>query len=177
MTRSHKLQKELDEGPCLMAIEEGSSFVPPDVRVDERWPKWGSAAAQLGIRSAMSLLLETRDRHYGALHLYADRADAFDANDMATAMVFARHASIALANAHQEQGLLVALDARKIIGQAQGMLMERLNIDADRAFEVLRRYSQHNNTKLHMVAAWLIEHRGAPVSGFPGGSQTRGLMR
>lgn len=172
VTKSHVVQNELNEGPCLMAIEMGGSFVSRDVRTDERWPRWGAAVADSGIRSAMSVLLETRERRYGALNLYADRTDAFDANDLATAMIFARHASIALANAHQEQGLLVAIDARKVIGQAQGILMERFDIDADRAFDVLRRYSQHHNTKLHVVAAWLIENRAKPVADFPGGSRT-----
>ncbi len=166
--RSHELQRELDEGPCLDALESGGSYLSPDVVSDERWPRWGPAAANLGIRSAMSVLLETRERQYGSLNLYADQEGAFDSSDLATAMIFARHASIALANAHQEQGLLTAIDARKVIGQAQGILMERFDIDADRAFEVLRRYSQNHNEKLHRVAAWVVENRKRPVDEFPG---------
>jgi len=171
VARSHDLQNELDEGPCLLALEQGGNYVSTDVEFDPRWPRWGAAAARLGIHSAMSVLLETRERRYGTLNLYADRPDAFDANDLATAMIFARHASIALANAHQEQGLLVAIDARKVIGQAQGILMERFDIDADRAFDVLRRYSQNHNQKLHAVATWLVENRQKPVSEFPGDVQ------
>ena len=37
--------------------------------------------------------------------------------------------------------------------------MERFSIDADRAFAVLRRYSQDNNIKLHTVAERLIATR------------------
>lgn len=167
VTRSHELQRELGEGPCLDALESGGSFLSPDVQTDERWKRWGHAVAELGIHSAMSVLLETRDRRYGSLNLYADRANAFDANDLATATIFARHASVALANAHQEQGLLTAIDARKVIGQAQGILMERFDIPADRAFDVLRRYSQNHNEKLHAVAAWVVENRKRPVHEFP----------
>ena len=166
--RSHELQRELDEGPCLDALEAGGSFVSNDVGLDPRWPLWGQAASELGIRSAMSVLLETRERRYGSLNLYADRPDAFDGNDLATALIFARHASVALANAHHEQGLLHAIDARKVIGQAQGILMERFDIEADRAFDVLRRYSQNHNQKLHAVASWVVENRKRPVSEFPG---------
>lgn len=166
--RSHDLQYELDEGPCLDALDSGGSFLSADVATDERWAKWGPAVAELGIHSAMSVLLETRERRYGSLNLYADSPGAFDHNDLATAQIFARHASIALANAHQEQGLLVAIDARKVIGQAQGILMERFDIDPDRAFEVLRRYSQNHNQKLHTVATWVVENRHRSVHEFPG---------
>ncbi|WP_313405467.1 GAF and ANTAR domain-containing protein [Aeromicrobium sp.] len=166
--RSHDLQYELDEGPCLDALETGASFLVPDVETDARWVKWGPAVAELGIHSAMSVLLETRERRYGSLNLYSDAPGAFDGNDLATAQIFARHASIALANAHQEQGLLVAIDARKVIGQAQGILMERFDIDPDRSFEVLRRYSQNHNQKLHTVATWVVENRHRSVHEFPG---------
>jgi hypothetical protein len=43
--------------------------------------------------------------------------------------------------------MLQAIDARKLVGQAMGILMERFDLDGDRAFEVLKRYSQDNNLK------------------------------
>ena len=54
------------------------------------------------------------------------------------------------------------MDARNLVGQAQGILMERFDLDAARAFEVLRRYSQHHNRKLHLVAEDLVESRALP---------------
>ena len=41
--------------------------------------------------------------------------------------------------------------------------MERHGLDGDRAFEVLRRYSQDHNIKLRDVAAHLIETRRLPT--------------
>jgi GAF domain-containing protein len=176
VAQSHVLQREFDEGPCLDALDSGGSFVCNDVESDVRWRQWGPAVAKLGIRSAMSVLLETRERRYGSLNLYADRPGAFDANDMATATIFARHASVALANAHQEQGLLTAIDARKVIGQAQGILMERFDIESDRAFEVLRRYSQNHNQKLHAVATWVVDNRRRSVNEFPDDIAAQGIV-
>jgi GAF domain-containing protein len=163
---SHNLQIVHDEGPCLDAIEGESIYRSSDVGVDARWTRWGPAVADLGMHSVLSLRLETRTRRYGSLNLYADRTNAFDEDDLAVATIFVRHASVALANAHNEEGLQVAIDARKLIGQAQGILMERFDIDADRAFEFLRRQSQDHNVKLRFVAEWVVKHRGSPTAEF-----------
>ena len=39
-----------------------------------------------------------------------------------------------------------------MIGQAKGVVMERFGLDDHQAFNLLVRYSQHTNTKLHDVA-------------------------
>jgi GAF domain-containing protein len=159
---SHNLQIVHDEGPCLDAIEGEPSYLSGDVASDPRWPTWGAAVAGLGLRSALSLRLETRTRRYGSLNLYSERVDAFDADDVAVGTIFVQHAAVAIASAHNEAGLQVAIDARKLIGQAQGILMERFDIDADRAFEFLRRQSQAHNVKLRYVAEWVVDHRSSP---------------
>jgi GAF domain-containing protein len=163
---SHNLQIVHDEGPCLDAIEGEAIYRSTDVANDDRWLKWGPAVAEIGIRSVLSVRLETRTRRYGSLNLYANRLDAFDEDDVAVATIFVRHAAVALANAHNEEGLQVAIDARKLIGQAQGILMERFDLDADRAFEFLRRQSQAHNVKLRHVAEWVVEHRRSPDASF-----------
>jgi AmiR/NasT family two-component response regulator len=55
-----------------------------------------------------------------------------------------------------------AVDARKLVGQAMGILMERFDMNGDQAFAVLRRYSQDTNTKLRDVAQTLIDTRSLP---------------
>jgi GAF domain-containing protein len=163
---SHNLQIVHDEGPCLDAIEGEAHYMSADIAHDPRWPKWGPAVAALGLHSVLSLRLETKARRYGSLNLYAERVDAFDDDDLAVAAIFVRHASVALASAHNEEGLYVAIDARKLIGQAQGILMERFDIDADRAFDFLRRQSQSHNVKLRYVAQWVVDHRDSPDAVF-----------
>ena len=163
---SHNLQIIHDEGPCLDAIEGVDHYLSGDISVDPRWEKWGPSVAALGLRSVLSVRLATKARRYGSLNLYAERVGAFDEDDLAVAQIFVRHASIAIANAHNEEGLQVAIDARKLIGQAQGILMERFDLDADRAFEFLRRQSQSHNVKLRYVAEWIVDNRGNPQATF-----------
>ena len=58
---------------------------------------------------------------------------------------------------HEVAGLRRALDTRNIIGQAQGILIERHGTDSDGAFEMLVRISQQSHLKLHDVARRLVE--------------------
>ena len=69
---------------------------------------------------------------------------------------------VALASARKLDNLWQAVDARKRIGQAQGILMERFGLTDDQAFAVLLRYSQDNNIKLRAVADLLVETRSLP---------------
>jgi AmiR/NasT family two-component response regulator len=55
----------------------------------------------------------------------------------------------------QVEHLERALASRDTIGQAKGILMERLRITADEAFEKLRLASQHTNRKLSSLAEQL----------------------
>jgi GAF domain-containing protein len=162
--RAHTLQTELDEGPCLDALTgDESYYLIGDTAIDERWPRWSATvASDLGVRSVLSIRLETRARRYGSLNLYGSRPDMFGPDDLAVASIFARHASIALATSQETDGLQKAMDARKVIGIAMGILMERYSIDSDRAFTVLQRYSQTNNIKLRDVAQQVAERRALP---------------
>ena len=83
--------------------------------------------------------------------------------------IFANQASVVLNNATAfstsemvNDQLREALATRDLIGQAKGMIMVTNGCDADEAFEVLRRASQHSNRKLRDVAADMIEKLSGP---------------
>jgi AmiR/NasT family two-component response regulator len=61
--------------------------------------------------------------------------------------------------------LQAALATREMIGQAQGILMERERISPDQAFDILRRASQHLNLKLRVVAQSLVDTGERPETG------------
>ena len=162
VAKAHEMQIELSEGPCLQVITDNvDSFVIGDTASDIRFPTWGPAAARLGFRSAISVVLNTSQKRFGSLNVYSSEPQAFDRDDLAVVEVFSHRAARAMAVAEDSAGLVTALDTRKLIGQAQGILMERLDIDADRAFEYLVRQSQARNEKLRAIAEWIVTNRGA----------------
>ena len=59
----------------------------------------------------------------------------------------------------ENENLRRKLQTLPVIEQAKGILMGRYGIPADDAFEMLRRWSQDTNTKLHLVAQTIISHR------------------
>lgn len=154
--KADDLQTTLGEGPGRAAVESRSSVLVDDTATDPRWPAWGPQAAELGLRSVLSVRLHTGTATLGTLNLYGHQPGMFDDDDTDVAEIFGRHASIALASAREEDGLRQAIGARHLIGLAQGILMERYGLDADRAFAVLRRYSRNSNVKLRVVAERII---------------------
>jgi GAF domain-containing protein len=154
--QADQLQYTLGEGPCLRAAEQGGLYIVADTQTDPRWPKWGPAVARLDLHSVLSINLFTDHRVLGALNLYYQPRDEFSDDDIEVARVVAAHASVALARVRAEQDLWRAIDSRHLIGQAQGMLMERFALTPERAFGVLRRYSQQHNVKLADVAVTLV---------------------
>ena len=163
VARLDQVQVEHQQGPDLDVVRRPADAVMvADVHADDRWPRWAGAVAEAGIRSMMGIRLYTSSTTIGSLNFYARTPGHFDDEDIDVANIFARHAAVALSSARETANLWRALDARRLIGQAQGILMERFAIDAEQAFAVLRRYSQDRNLKLHHVAERLIATRRLP---------------
>jgi GAF domain-containing protein len=162
VVEADRIQYELREGPCVDAAADAKIVVSSYVATDDRWPNWGPKASALGFNSVLSAELHARGRRIGALNLYGTSEANFTPEDIALAALFARQGALALGYARSEEGLREALETRTVIGQAQGLLMERFEIDADRAFATLRRYSQHHNIKLKELCHQLVETRTLP---------------
>ncbi|MGH8987363.1 MAG: GAF and ANTAR domain-containing protein [Acidimicrobiales bacterium] len=171
VTELDALQQDANEGPCLDAIASGTVFYSGNLGNDPRWPQFGPEARAKGVRSLLALPLTT-DGTVGALNLYARYAEAFGVVDRARGLLLAALAALALSTAQthvdDERRALnfrLALTTRELIGQAQGILMERERITADEAFDILRRASQHLNVKLREVAQTLVETGESPNTG------------
>ncbi|MEA3183573.1 MAG: hypothetical protein QOJ74_50 [Ilumatobacteraceae bacterium] len=167
-----QLQIESGEGPCLDASTQRSTFYADDLIDDPRWPTFGPAAVAAGVRSVLACSLSTE--RPSALNMYARLPAAFGATDRAQGQLFATLARLAIDSAEERASdkskawnMTEALRTRELIGQAQGILMERERITADQAFDVLRRASQHMNVKLREVAETLVETGESPDTGAP----------
>jgi len=165
------LQHRYGQGPCLDAIASGATLYADDLSDDTRWPRFGPEAIALGIRSVLALNLSSDDDH-GVLNLYARYPQAFGVLDRGRGLLLGGLAgqALAAAQAHDDEtrrldNLEGALLTRLVIGQAQGILIERERLTPDQAFDVLRRASQHLNIKLRDVAQSLVDTGERPETG------------
>ena len=162
-----QMQIDANDGPCLAAAIQGASFYAHDLIDDPRWPTFAAAATAAGIRTVLAYPLSVH--RPSALNLYARLPAAFGVTDRAQGLLFATLARLALdsareraADANKAHNLAEALRTRELIGQAQGILIERERITATQAFEVLRRASRNMNIKLREVAETLVETGETP---------------
>jgi GAF domain-containing protein len=158
------VQYRSDHGPCLEAysVRKVVRGTIPQTAAD-RWPEFTAAAAEAGVRSVLAVPLVVNGRPVGALNLYSRTADGLSQDDEETAVLFSEQAAVACANAEVywrtyslTEHLREALESRDVIGQAKGILMARRNCTPDAAFELLRRASQHRNTKLREIAEQVV---------------------
>lgn len=164
-------QHRWGEGPCLDAIADEGSIYADDLADDTRWPRFGPEATSSGIRSALAVGLSNNGTR-GALNCYARYPRAFGVIDRGKGLLLAGlgDQAIAAAEVHENEerrthDLEAALVTREVIGQAQGILIERERITANQAFDILRRASQHLNVKLRDVAQDLVETGERPDTG------------
>jgi GAF domain-containing protein len=157
-------QHELREGPCVDVVRLQHTVLSQDLGLDRRWLIWAPRVVdQLGVHSMLSLLLFTAKDTYAALNLYARRPYAWDDDQLAVALTLAEHLAVDAAEGREVENRGRAMVTRAMIGQAEGILMERFGLTADRAFEYLRRVSQTNHVKLADVAAEIVETRALPA--------------
>jgi GAF domain-containing protein len=155
--RFDALQHQFGEGPCFDAIWEHQTVRIRDVGTEHRWPRLMPAVhAQTPIRSTLSIQLYVGGTELGALNLYSDTVDGIDGESEDAAVNLATHAAIALSSARRGEQFKSALATRDVIGQAKGILMERCDVDALGAFEMLRTLSMQMNVPIADLARRLV---------------------
>jgi diguanylate cyclase (GGDEF)-like protein len=97
--RFEKLQTELDEGPCLAAYHAGTAVSVPDLREEERFPRFATRALDAGLTAVFSFPLHHDASQLGALDLYRDTPGPLSPASMNTARTLADVAAAYILNA------------------------------------------------------------------------------
>jgi GAF domain-containing protein len=156
-----QVQYSLREGPCYDSITGGGIIVVPEARHDQRWPRYMPEAVRRGLRAQLAVGLYSDQHSLGGLNLYSTDSDQIDDDAIGIAQLFASQAAIALGRSRKEFQLSEALESRKIIGQAMGLVMQKYELDEDHAFQFLVRASSTGNVKLRDLAGELVRAANA----------------
>jgi transcriptional regulator with GAF, ATPase, and Fis domain len=150
------VQMRLYQGPCLEAAVADSVVRCPDLRHDQRWPAFAAAALEAGVHSVVSFQLYNHRDGAGAMNVLSKQPGAIDLQAETVLAMLATHAAITLIAAEKETQFESALASRDLIGQAKGILMERVQIDAGHAFRILTKLSQDSNLPLRHIAEQVV---------------------
>jgi transcriptional regulator with GAF, ATPase, and Fis domain len=163
-------QVQNDQGPCLDCCRTGQPVIAADLAGPDqaRWPQFAAAAARAGFGSVHALPMRLRDQVAGALNLFSTSPVLLSPADLRVGQALADVATIGLLQERNvrrsetlAEQLQAALNSRVIIEQAKGKLAERLGVDLDRAFAMLRDYARNSNQRLTQVAREFVNGASA----------------
>ena len=159
-------ERDLGEGPCIDAFTTGQVVWTSDLRADPRWPRLGPAARTNQIRGVLSAPVLLGDQPIGTCNALTNATRGWTEADVGAVRAFAvvlGRLIGSITDARHKTELTVqlqaALNSRVLIEQAKGVLMERQGVDAQHAFELLRRRARSSERKLADVARELIARR------------------
>ena len=158
------LQLDLGQGPCLDCFRSGRAVTATDLGTDGRWPWFAEAAGEAGFGAVQALPMRLREQVIGALNLFRAAPGDFDPVNAAVGQALADVATIGLLHERNmrrrdtlNEQLQAALNSRVVIEQAKGKLAERLGLDMDQAFNVLRDSARSRNLRLSELARGFID--------------------
>nr|WP_231703887.1 GAF and ANTAR domain-containing protein [Arthrobacter sp. zg-Y179] len=158
-----ELQYRLGDGPCLEAWASAAPVRSDDLAAEIRWQGWSVPAAELGLRSVLSVpLLHKRDI-LGAMKIYSMETAAFNEHSEHLLTLFAGPAATLLANVQSTEvphrasrELKDAMASRDSIALARGILMERNRLNTEEAMRELIISSRSNGHSLRSVSEQVI---------------------
>ena len=153
-------QIQNDQGPCLDCFRTGQPIAAEDLTAaGQRWPRFAPAAQQAGFAAVQALPMRLRDQVIGALNLFRASPGVIPPADVRVGQALADVATISLLQERSmrrrdtlNEQLQTALNSRVVIEQAKGKLAERLGVEIDQAFTLLRDFARSRNLRLSDLA-------------------------
>ena len=154
-----QVQCGLRQGPCSAVLQGSDAMCVSRLKEERRWPGYVPVAQEWGVRSQMAVRLYLGKGTLGSLNFYSTISDEVGGDAQAIARQIAIHADIALGRAQEVDAFNEGMQSRKVIGEATGILMQRYDMNEERAFAFLVRASSHTNIGLRAVAQALIDEQ------------------
>jgi hypothetical protein len=157
-------QLQSDQGPCLDCFRGQPVQAADLAAAAARWPRFAPAARQAGFAAVQALPMRLREQVIGALNLFRADPGALAPAGIRVGQALADVATISLLHERGmrnsdilNEQLQTALNSRVIIEQAKGKLAERLGVDMDQAFTLLRDRARASNRRLSDLARAFID--------------------
>jgi hypothetical protein len=172
------LQFSLGDGPCHEAARTGSPVLVPDLPAvaSQRWPAFGAAAVDDGVRAVFTFPLQVGATALGVLDLYRGWQGVLTADELLCATSYADAATAVLLHLQDSGGttpigggdgvdglsrpvLADVLDRRAVVLQAAGMVSVQLGTSPEVALAQLRAHAFSADRSILDVAADVVQRR------------------
>ncbi|MEE6138409.1 GAF and ANTAR domain-containing protein [Mycobacterium sp. 050128] len=161
-------QLQADEGPCVDCYTTGRPVSVAEVGAEtDRWPAFATAARDAGFASVHAVPMRAAGAVLGALGLFGSRPGTLTESDLLVAQTLTHIACVAIIQQHPLTPSSVlpqlqsALASRVTIEQAKGFLRERLDVEVEEAFAIMRTYARRRKEHLTDVAHRLMTEPGS----------------
>ena len=158
------LELQFEEGPCFECSRLGLPVLNEQLAsADGRWPRFAAMARESGFQMVHAVPLRLRDEVIGAMNVFDTSLHEMTLTESNLLRAFADAATIGILQERtvkQQSDLSIqlqgALNSRIAVEQAKGIVAERLKVDMDTAFGMIRNYARNHSTLLSAVADDLV---------------------
>jgi GAF domain-containing protein len=165
-------QERLAQGPCAVAFSQRLPAAIRNLQLEPDWQEFTQVLVSQGISAALSVPVELDGGVIGTLDIYARNPRDWDPSEVAALQAYAglmgsllMAAVTAQVKGRLADQLQAALEHRWLIEQAKGVIMGREEVDAQAAFERLRRAARSSTRRLADVAREVTGGQPLPASG------------
>jgi len=116
-------------------------------------------ARQEGIVSLLSVPMMVKDRAIGVINSYTKSEHRFKQEEISILQTVANQSAVAIENTHLSEEILTAkeaLESRKIIERAKGILMKELGVTEDEAYKKIHKKSMDLRKTMKEIAEAII---------------------
>jgi signal transduction protein with GAF and PtsI domain len=116
-------------------------------------------AQREGIASLLSVPMMIKERVVGVINSYTNKEHAFNKEEIDILQAVANQAAVAIENTHLSQEIFAARDAletRKLVEKAKGILMKELNISEDEAYKKIHKKSMDIRKTMKEISEAII---------------------
>lgn len=153
-----KMPLKIDDSLIGGVVREGRPVMIPNVLEDSRY-RYPELARQAGLASLLSMPLMVRDKVIGTINVYTREVRAFTEEEIGFVKVVAGQAAIAIENARLTTETLEmkrALETRKLVERAKGILQQRHGLTEEEAYIRLRNESRRLRKPMRELSEALI---------------------
>jgi signal transduction protein with GAF and PtsI domain len=138
----------LEKQPVTVSdVRQESGYMYPEV------------ARKEGIVSLLSVPMMVKDRAIGVINCYTKKEHQFKPEEISILQTVANQAAVAIENTHLSEEILAAreaLESRKIVERAKGILMKDLDVSEDEAYKKIHKKSMDLRKTMKEIAEAII---------------------